>query len=103
MTSDTKLSKLSKPVLEFFIDEKDARAFVRIGPPDDGGDDLELPADRQRAKLTLWRLIAAWGYDPRDMWSKQVGAVVLSKGDLNRLRPYFKFRAISKRAWLAGE
>ena len=92
---------MTKPTLEYFVDEKDARAFVRVGPPDETDD--ELPADRQRAKLALWRLIAAWGYDPRDVWSKQVGAAVLNKSDLNRLRPFFNMRAIGRKAWLAGE
>jgi len=101
MTTEARLGKAQKPALEFFVDEKDARAFVRVAPP--GGDDTELPTDRQRAKLLFWRTVAAWGYDPRIVWSKQVGAAVLSKTDLSRLRRYFHLSAISLQAWLAGE
>ena len=98
----TRLATAQKPVLEFFVDEKDARAFVRVGPPDDT-EDSELTADRQRAKRIFYRRVASFGYDPRDVWSNQVWAAVLSKSDLDRLKPYFSLHPISRRDWFAGE
>jgi len=90
------------PVLECFVDERGARAYVRVPAPGTTDEEAE-PVDRQRVKLRFYRLIAMWGYDPDDLWSKHVGAAVLRAGDLERLREYFQLREITEDEWLNGE